>query len=404
MSEILFINMLGDGHVNPTLGLVKELIKRGEQVTYLAGEEFREKIEKTGAKFRGYKTSLNINSLANINHRSENIQFLLDLRMESFKEIARAVFNEKEKFNCIIYDSAFMLGEKIGKVFNIPTVCSITTFATNSNIKINKISSHELELFMRNSNYMNIIKEIEEDYPIKFPNISNMFKVKGMINIVYTSRYFQPNVEEFDESYKFIGPSIIDRKENISFPFEKLQNKKVIYIAWGSIFNNCVEFYRNCFTAFEDMDVQVVMSIGSKLDIHVFKYIPKNFIVRNYIPQLEVLKYSDVFITHGGMNSTNECLYYNIPLILIPQSVDQPLVASRVANLGAGIIIEKDKVTSELLKESVIKVLSDKNFKLNSEKIGESLREAGGYKKCVDEIFKLLDSQKFMKHRIIHHE
>lgn len=384
MSKVLFINMLGDGHVNPTLGLVEELIKRGEQVTYLAEEDFRKKIKKTGAKFKGYKTSVNINSLA-----KGNVQTLLDLRMESFKEIAKAVFKEKEKFDYIIYDSAFILGEEIGKMLSIPTVCSITTFATNKNIKINKISSHKLEAFTRNSNYINTVKEIEEAYGIKFPDISNMFKVKGMLNIIYTSRYFQPNAEEFDESYKFNGPSIIDRKENISFPFEKLENKKVIYIALGTIFNKCVEFYEKCFKAFEDMDVEVIMSVGIELNIDILKYTHKNFIVSDYIPQLEVLKYADVFITHGGMNSTNEGLYYNVPLILIPQSVDQPFVASRVAELGAGIIIEKDKVTPKLLKESVIKLLSDKSFRISSEKIGQSLRKAGGFKKDVDEIFKL---------------
>jgi UDP:flavonoid glycosyltransferase YjiC (YdhE family) len=30
MSEVLFINMAGHGHVNPTIGLVKELIDHGE--------------------------------------------------------------------------------------------------------------------------------------------------------------------------------------------------------------------------------------------------------------------------------------------------------------------------------------------------------------------------------------
>lgn len=76
-------------------------------------------------------------------------------------------------------------------------------------------------------------------------------------------------------------------------------------------------------------------------------------------------------------------------MILIPQFADQPFVASRVAKLGAGIVIEKDKVTPEALKQSVVKILTDNKFRRNSEKIGKSLREAGGYKKGVDEILNL---------------
>jgi len=53
------------------------------------------------------------------------------------------------------------------------------------------------------------------------------------------------------------------------------------------------------------------------------------------------------------------------------------------------IVIEKDKVTPEILKQSVVKILTDDNFRINSEIIGKSLREAGGYKKGVDEILNL---------------
>lgn len=144
------------------------------------------------------------------------------------------------------------------------------------------------------------------------------------------------------------------------------------------------------------MDVKVVMSIGKKIDINTFKDIPSNFIVKNYVPQLEILKHADIFITHGGMNSINEGLYYELPLVLIPQSVDQPFVANRVAELGAGIVLKKDEITAQILKESVEKIFSDKNYKINSEKIGESLRDGGGYKRGVDEIFNL-------KHSILCH-
>lgn len=92
------------------------------------------------------------------------------------------------------------------------------------------------------------------------------------------------------------------------------------------------------------------------------------------------------------MNSTNEGLYFDIPLILIPQSVDQPFVANRVAELNAGLVLNKDEITSEKLKESVNIILKDSKYKENSAKIGKSLRDAGGYKKGVDEILKLRDS------------
>lgn len=85
-----------------------------------------------------------------------------------------------------------MLGEEIGKVLNILIVCFIIIFVINNNIKINKIVLYfdKLEIFMNNFNYMSIVKELEDGYSICFFDILNMFKVKGMINIVYILRYF----------------------------------------------------------------------------------------------------------------------------------------------------------------------------------------------------------------------
>ena len=393
MKKVLFINMFGHGHVNPTIGLVKELMNRGEQVTYIAGEEFREKIEKTGAKFIGHKT---ISPPANRNLNSEDSKPPLEAigkLKEIIEEIIEAALNSNEKYDYIVYDSVFIIGNELGRILKIPTICSITTFAMNEKTSVFgeqfKEFGPKLQQFSNSPLYTSFVKHLQEKYCINLPNLSTVIDGSGMINIVYTSKYFQLSGESFDERYKFIGPSIADRKEDMNFSLKPNGNKKVIYISLGTIFNNSIEFYESCFKAFANMDVNIIMSVGKDTDISTFKSIPSNFIIRNYVPQLEILKQTDVFITHGGMNSTNEGLYFDVPLILIPQSVDQPAVANRVVELGAGIVIEKDKVTPEVLKQSVVKILSDNNFRINSEKIGKSLREAGGYKKGADEILNL---------------
>lgn len=399
MSKALFINMLGHGHVNPTIGLVKELINRGDCVTYIAGEEFRDKIDKTGAKFISHKNLFNVSNLISGGFNLENSDALLKA-ISTFQEIIEAVFSLDEKFDYIIYDSSFILGSEIGRVLKIPTISSNTTFAINKEIISNNFSSHfdklnkikpQIQKLLNSPEFITFVEDLQKEYNIRFPKMITEVSRTGMINIVYTSRYFQPYGESFDEPYKFIGPSITDRKEDMGFSLEN-NNKKVIYISLGTIFNNSIEFYENCFKAFDNMDAQIIMSVGKNTDINTFKSIPSNFIVRNYVPQLEILKHTDIFITHGGMNSTNEGLYYNIPLILVPQSVDQPFVANRVAQLGAGIVLDKDKITPNILKQSVDKILSENSYKTNSKLIGKSLQEAGGYQKGVDEIFNLKNS------------
>ena len=157
----------------------------------------------------------------------------------------------------------------------------------------------------------------------------------------------------------------------------------------GTVFNEQPALYEKCFEAFKDVDATVVLVVGKKINISQFENIPKNFKLYNYVPQLEVLQHADVFVTHGGMNSSSEALYYGVPLVVIPVTGDQPFVAKRLTEVGAGIRLNRNELTSELLCETVKKVMDDVTFKENSRKVGESLRNAGGYQRAVEEILEL---------------
>jgi len=54
MPKALFYNVPGHGHINPSLPLVAELVRRGHQLIYFATENYRTAIEATGAAFRPY--------------------------------------------------------------------------------------------------------------------------------------------------------------------------------------------------------------------------------------------------------------------------------------------------------------------------------------------------------------
>ena len=204
--------------------------------------------------------------------------------------------------------------------------------------------------------------------------------------MVFTSKMFQPKGDSFDDTFLFVGPSIANREEKLDFPLDNTGEKPLIYISMGTINNKCDTFYNHCIEAFGEENYQVIMSVGSKTDIATLNQIPSNFIVRNYIPQLEVLKHTDVMLSHGGLNSVSEALYYGVPLIVLPQANDQPMVAQQLISLKAGIELKLDEITPEILRDSVHKLLSDNNYKNNCTEIGKSFLQAGGYKKAVEHI------------------
>jgi len=294
------------------------------------------------------------------------------------------------KFDYIIYSSNFPFGPIISQILKIPSISSFAIFATPKELMASfpfidekKIANHPVI-----DNYKKISERINEKYNVKMPTkIFDLMYNKGDLNIAYISKYFISHIEYYDDSFIFIGPIIYDRKEDIDFPFEKLKNKKVVYISLGTVFNDTNDkLYDIFFKTFADADVVVVMT-AYNIDISKFK-IPENFIVKNYVPQSEILKYADVAITHAGMNSASDLLYNNVPFVAIPIGADQPYMAARASELEVAISLDKDTITSEILKNAVRKVQTDPSYCENIKKISNSFKEAGGYKRALEEISK----------------
>ena len=393
MARGLFLTLPGHGHVNPTIGLVSELINKGDEIVYITGEEFRDKLEKVGAKFLGYELkdgSLKFNP-KEINESFKefsNSSNLMEKFMETSKKTLELVFTLTGEFDYLVIDHFLLLDTDLfASKFNIKKIISsITTFALNE-----KLMDDMFNLMMAtvSKSGVTLPQGIEET----MKGIREAFLNKKCdLKIVFTSKYYQPYGEDFDDSFKFVGPSIFDRKELIDFKIEKFENKKLILASLGTVANENPTFYKDCFEALGSRDdIEVIMSIGKRTDIKDLGKIPSNFKVYNYVPQLEVLKHVDLFITHGGMNSSSEGLYNDVPLIVVPQFGDQPIVANRVANLQAGLaLMGAENLTPKAIEKAVDEVLSSNLYKENAKKIGKSLRELGGYKEATKLIKELL--------------
>jgi MGT family glycosyltransferase len=161
-------------------------------------------------------------------------------------------------------------------------------------------------------------------------------------------------------------------------------------VSLGTVHNLKQDFYRQCFKAFAELPCHVVMSVGKDTDIAALGPIPVNFTVRNRVPQLEVLKRTRVFVSHGGMNSINESLYFGVPLVMVPQQVEQGFNARRVEKLGAGRLLKSEKITVDSLREAVSQVLQDERYRQNAAQLGQQMQGLGGYARAVDEILRFV--------------
>ncbi|MEZ4726483.1 MAG: glycosyltransferase [Caldilineaceae bacterium] len=239
--------------------------------------------------------------------------------------------------------------------------------------------------------YVEVAQRLRRRYGVRCPNMVGYLSNTQPLNLVFTSRYFQIGGDHaFDDSYKFVGPSVALPTETgateEAFPWEALTGQPLIYISMGTMYNAEADFYHTCFAAFADRDYQVVLSIGQRISDDALRPAPANFIVRRHVPQLALLQRAALFITHGGMNSANEGILFHVPMIVLPQQADHYVVAQRVDELGAGIVLDRSQASAARLAALATQVLADPNYKQQCITIAQTFHEAGGYQRAADEI------------------
>ena len=128
----------------------------------------------------------------------------------------------------------------------------------------------------------------------------------------------------------------------------------------------------------------MIMSVGKETDLSSFNDVPENVEIYAFVDQVAVLRESDVFLTHCGMNSASESLYFGVPLVLFPQTPEQGGVANRIEELGAGERLTDIKPSS--IKKCVEDVLLDSSYRERAKELGDSLKNCSGAVGAADAI------------------
>lgn len=393
MSRISFLNVPTSGHVYPTYAVVRELARRGHEVIYYLTEAYRQPVEATGARFRAYDENIpdsyfDDRGLDGSSPPRAGAELLRTTQLV-LPRLLEAL--QADKPDLIIHDSMCPWGWMAAKILDIRSVSSSSLMSLSPSILLRSgamptLLLHTIQHLPHLFRFQQTRRKITREYRVRPPGFPDVLLSTGTITVSYTSAMFQPGASGLDGSIKFVGPSIEPRADSSGFPFDHLDGRPLVYISLGTVINRNLDFYQQCLQAFDQADLQVVMSIGKRTEISALGSIPANFIVRQFVPQLDILQRTAVFITHSGMNSVHEGLYYDVPLLLVPQQMEQRFVALRVEQLGAGLMLRDSTPSAAILRETAQRILKTPSFKQNAARLGESFRSAGGYKRAADEV------------------
>lgn len=400
MSTAVLLNLPEHGHMNATFPLVAELVKRGERVIYCATEPYRRQIESAGCEFVAYGAPGDLTPPAHEGGLYSVMAYLMDRAEVLVPRLLGTVSEARPDY--LLIDSMCVWGNLLQQILGLPAVTLGSVFVPNDRL----VTTEELVRMAYQqappkvilagidalNTYLQVSKRLDKRYGTRSPDIVGFFSNRQQLNVMFTSAYFHPLGDQYDGTYKFVGPSLAPREENHGFPLEELDGRPLVYISLGTIFNDRPEFYHTCLEALGDSAYQVVMAVGTRVDRTQLPALRGGAIVCEFAPQLAVLERTSLFITHGGMNSTSEALWFGVPLLVFPQHGDQHLVAQRVAELGAGVALRPSDLAADRLRGLAEDVLNGPDYLAQAQTISASFRAAGGCVAAAGEIIAAMGS------------
>lgn len=349
------------GHINPTICVCSELVKKGVDVSFYSVDKYKHLIERAGCKFVPY---INYPRELLIPQGLEHKNYILDYvnRFLTFtdQEMPRLIDDvDREQPDMIICDQFSIHARFLSDIIKTryekglsstrpPKMIEIcTSFIFRTGVYPTESENRDM-IYSNKDNwcYLILLAVFAKQLWLCWKyNLSTLDPIGYIFNysdprlaIVSICPDLQPKRDLFERlNYKFVGmcvdesvraPDIEDaRLKQVlnSFPpinplssidQRSQSNKRLVYVSLGTVVNDnepiikkiiaAISMYQSRSNLF---DLTVLVSIGEPL----FKrfqsenvQLPDNFVIQPSVPQIEVLKRAALFITHSGMNSSSE--------------------------------------------------------------------------------------------------
>lgn len=393
MPKALFFNIPAHGHINPSLPLVAELIRRGHDITYFITDGYRAAVEAAGATVQIYR------GLADDYFESQGLngtepQKAAHALLTTTKTILPDLLEkaQAEQPDYILYDCMCPWGYYLAKILRLPSVSAFSlmplTMQVMRDLRLLRLFLPSMIRDFRLGAAVNrLAQDLGDQYDVRPLGRIEVLNARGDLSISFSSSALVPYAKALPDNFRFVGWTMQENPSDEAFTHETEQ--PLIYISLGTLSNDNPTFYRHCIEAFSAMPYAVLISTGRRFSPEQFGKLPPQITIKSWVPQTQVLRQASLFITHGGLNSLHDGLYCGLPLLIVPQQTEQTFNGLRVVDLGAGLMLKADEVSAPSLRTTATRLLSEGRYKAAAERISATLR-TGGAARAVDEIEVLL--------------
>ncbi len=176
--------------------------------------------------------------------------------------------------------------------------------------------------------------------------------------------YLGPMVFEKRQDYHPDLPSIKNKLSEI-YAKKQVSGSKLIYCSVSTMAGGNGNFLQKVIEACaHEPNWILVIALGGHPDQLRQQELPDNTFIFSWLPQLEVLRHTDCSLNHAGINTINECIICEVPMVLYSgEKYDQNGCAVRMAYHQLGVMGDRKKTTPILIHQDISEVLNNPIYK-----------------------------------------
>ncbi|TAM22324.1 MAG: glycosyltransferase [Nevskiaceae bacterium] len=382
MARILFSVPPLTGHLNPALAVAECLIEQGHQVAWAVhAKQIRDKLPPRAWVYPLDAEDVDGPGIADPKVRGlESVRlFFEDYTLPIAERMLQPLEASARSFqpDVMVVDHQLPGGALVARKLGLPWASFVTT--TASILKMSPMVDAWVANQYRALQSRYLPAELIVERPDFSPHRVVVFSTETLMGDAHA---------RVEAPYRFVGPAKGDGRRKVDFPWDWLKpDSKKLLISLGTVSRDRdTRFFEVMMAALAELpEVQAVMVAPEALAAQA----PANVLVRDYVPQLELLDRVDAVICHAGHNTVCEALSRDLPLALAPIRDDQPVIARQVIDAGAGLFIRHGKVSPAVAKATIEKLLSTPELVENARRLGADLRAAPGAAGAAEAVLEL---------------
>jgi MGT family glycosyltransferase len=387
VSRFLFVVPPLAGHIFPTVAVGQQLIDRGHVVAWAGHAETLGPLLPAETGLFAATASFDGQSLAQIQQRSVGLRgaaafrflwkdFLIPLTTSMLPGVEAAV--QEFSPDVLIVDQQTLAGALVARQRGLPWATSATTSAELTD---QYATTPTLGEWVRQH-----VAALQHSLGVPDPVD---LRFSDQLVLAFTTPALVGSVDDFPGHYVFVGPAVGRRTGGEGFPWGWLNpGREHILISLGTV--NPAAGQRFFTTA-----VAAVKPLADRLQAilvappNLVDPPPDHVLVREFVPQLDLLGHLHAVVSHAGHNTVCETLAHGLPLVVAPIRDDQPVIAQQVVTAGAGIRVHFGRVGASELREAITALLDDPRYRIAAQRVQTSFSTAGGAATAADHLEKL---------------